>query len=41
MGYCSGMAFRRVGKFFGLVIGVGEYFAEILIVDLEILNFLF
>lgn len=23
MGYCSGMAFRRVGKFFGLVIGVG------------------
>ena len=28
MGYCSGMAFRRVGKFFGLVIGVGEYFAE-------------
>jgi len=23
MGYCSGMAFRRVGKFVGLVIGVG------------------
>jgi len=28
MGYCSGMAFRRVGKFMGLVIGVGEYFAN-------------
>mmetsp|Transcript_6132 Transcript_6132/g.14883 ORF Transcript_6132/g.14883 Transcript_6132/m.14883 type:complete len:126 (-) Transcript_6132:1558-1935(-) len=23
MGYCSGMAFRRVGKIFGLMIGVG------------------
>ncbi len=23
MGYCSGMAFRRVGRVFGVVIGVG------------------
>ena len=23
MGYCSGMAFRRVGKAFGVVIGLG------------------
>lgn len=23
MGYCSGMAFRRVGKAFGVVIGIG------------------
>jgi len=24
MGYCSGMAFRRVGKAVGVVVGVGE-----------------
>ncbi len=30
MGYCSGMAFRKVGKFVGFVIGCGEYRRKII-----------
>lgn len=41
MGYCSGMAFRKVGRGVGLVAGVGEWRVDWLVGFRSFVKFLF